>query len=344
MDTCALRHPGLSVKRLIPLPCLPIAADSWATQETNTRSGADTWRCKECHGWDYLGRDGAYASGSHFTGFPGVADAAQSLSDEELLGVMKGETSADHDFSAVMPDVALNALVMLLKEGLVDVPQVINYETKAPVEADAAHGEELWNRLCTFCHGPDGRNINFGDDEEPEYVGTVAQENPQEFLHKDRFGQPGSDPEMPSTVDLGWSLQDVLDVLAFAQTMPTEPPDVSPSEHEAMEEEEEEVPDEANALVNPIEVTEDSIATGAGLFAATCSPCHGETGQGDGPLAKALAEPPANLHEDPVQVNSDGALFWISTHGVPDTPMQPWEQVFSEEERWHLVNFLRTFR
>ena len=23
------------------------------------------WRCKECHGWDYRGRDGAYASGKH---------------------------------------------------------------------------------------------------------------------------------------------------------------------------------------------------------------------------------------------------------------------------------------
>ena len=25
----------------------------WALQTTNTRSGSTTWRCKECHGWDY---------------------------------------------------------------------------------------------------------------------------------------------------------------------------------------------------------------------------------------------------------------------------------------------------
>src|SRR3990172_11800171 len=37
----------------------------WATQTTNTRKGLDTWRCKECHGWDYKGKDGAYGSGSH---------------------------------------------------------------------------------------------------------------------------------------------------------------------------------------------------------------------------------------------------------------------------------------
>jgi len=44
----------------------------WASQTTNTRSGADTWRCKECHGWDYVGNLGRYSSGSHFTGFAGV--------------------------------------------------------------------------------------------------------------------------------------------------------------------------------------------------------------------------------------------------------------------------------
>ncbi len=39
----------------------------WALQTTNTRRGTDTWRCKECHGWDYLGKEGAYGSGSHPT-------------------------------------------------------------------------------------------------------------------------------------------------------------------------------------------------------------------------------------------------------------------------------------
>jgi thiosulfate dehydrogenase len=24
------------------------------------REGGTTWRCKECHGWDYMGEDGAY--------------------------------------------------------------------------------------------------------------------------------------------------------------------------------------------------------------------------------------------------------------------------------------------
>ncbi|MGD8266369.1 MAG: hypothetical protein PVH09_07380, partial [Chromatiales bacterium] len=31
-----------------------------------------TWRCKECHGWDYMGKDGAYSSGKHSTGIKGI--------------------------------------------------------------------------------------------------------------------------------------------------------------------------------------------------------------------------------------------------------------------------------
>src|SRR3990172_4994333 len=48
----------------------------WATQTTNKRIGADTWRCKECHGWDYKGKDGAYGGGSHRTGIAGILNTA----------------------------------------------------------------------------------------------------------------------------------------------------------------------------------------------------------------------------------------------------------------------------
>jgi thiosulfate dehydrogenase len=192
----------------------------WATQDTNTRGGKDTWRCKECHGWDYLGADGAYGSGSHFTGFVGVFDASR-MSDGELLGWLDGSTTADHNFSA-MGDEALSSMVTFLQDGLVDQREYIDYDTKSPLEADADHGQELFGNPCTACHGADGRSINFGDDEDPEFVGTVASGNPWEFIHKVLNGQPGT--AMPNSIDSGWSMQDVVDVLAYAQTLPTELP------------------------------------------------------------------------------------------------------------------------
>ena len=40
------------------------------------KSGKNTWRCKECHGWDYKGAAGAYSKGSHFSGIIGVSGMA----------------------------------------------------------------------------------------------------------------------------------------------------------------------------------------------------------------------------------------------------------------------------
>ena len=193
----------------------------WVTQDSNTRSGDDTWRCKECHGWDYMGADGAYGSGSHFTGFVGVFNAS-GMSASELLGWLDGSTTADHDFSAMGPE-AMGSVVTFLQDGLVDLREYIDYDTKTPLVADADHGQELYVSTCTACHGVDGRELNFGDDEDPEYVGTIAIGNPWEFTHKVRAGQPGS--AMPATLRHNyWSMQDVMDVLAFAQTLPVEAP------------------------------------------------------------------------------------------------------------------------
>ena len=191
----------------------------WATQTTNERSGSDTWRCKECHGWDYKGPEGAYGSGSHFTGFVGVFDA-QALSSGELMAWLDGTTNSDHDFSSIGGE-SLADLVSFLKEGLVEVAPFIDPETKEIIGGDAAKGDGLY-AACAGCHGEDGRAINFGDEDEPVYVGTLALDNPWEIIHKVRAGQPGT--AMPAAIDAGWSLQEVVDLMAFLQILPTEAP------------------------------------------------------------------------------------------------------------------------
>ena len=189
----------------------------WAGQTTNTRSGADTWRCKECHGWDYLGADGAYGSGSHATGFPGIL-AAGSSTAEEMLSWLSGAENPDHDFSAVMDDTALAALVAFIRNEMQDITAYVNAD--GTVNGDPAAGKTMFEGTCAACHGVDGRTINFGDADEPEYVGTVAAENPWEFVHKASFGQPGH--PMPRGLALGWVLEQIADLLAYAQTLPTQ--------------------------------------------------------------------------------------------------------------------------
>jgi thiosulfate dehydrogenase len=189
----------------------------WATQTTNTRTGADTWRCKECHGWDYKGVEGAYGSGSHMTGFKGVM-AAASLTAEELMARLKGEANPEHDFSAALSEFELNALVVFIQQGQADTAAYINADKTA--NGDAAAGKAQFDSVCVVCHGEDGKTINFGSVDEPEYVGTIAADNPWEFFHKIRFGQPGA--EMPAGIELDWTLEYIADLLAYAQTLPTE--------------------------------------------------------------------------------------------------------------------------
>ena len=190
----------------------------WALQSTNKRKGLVTWRCKECHGWDYRGKDGAYGSDSHKTGFPGVI-GARARSVDQLKAALKGATNSKHDFSSLLNDTALTNLATFLKDGLLDLSTAIDAKSKKPVKADAAHGRQL-SDVCAACHGLDGKQRNFGTPDEPEFVGTVARENPWEFLHKVRVGHPGSDPPMPAGLEVGWSVQDLLDILAHSQTLP----------------------------------------------------------------------------------------------------------------------------
>lgn len=186
-----------------------------ADSESNPRTGADTWRCKECHGWDYMGVDGAYGSGSHRTGFDGIYDTSKEKDASDLTeGLSAGGIM---DFSDYLSEQDIADLVAFMKDGLINMNTYIDLATKE-VDGDAMNGETLYLGIgdCITCHGVDGKAIDFGDG---EGVGDVAGGNPWETLHKIRFGNPGSDPEMPSAITNGLSIQEQVDILAYSQTL-----------------------------------------------------------------------------------------------------------------------------
>ncbi|MEK6753707.1 MAG: c-type cytochrome [Chloroflexota bacterium] len=193
----------------------------WATQTTNTRSGSDTWRCKECHGWDYKGADGVYGSGSHLTGFIGVMKM-DGKDPNEILGILKGSSNPDHDFSAVMDEQALTDLALFLNQGLIDDAAIVKDDKSPQASGNAEAGKTIF-ALCATCHGPNGTAINFDNDSAPEYQGTIAVDNPWEFVHKARFGQPGIGI-MPAGVSMSRQTQEYIDLLAYVQTLPTDSP------------------------------------------------------------------------------------------------------------------------
>jgi len=187
----------------------------WTLQTTNTRKGNDTWRCKECHGWDYRGKDGAYGKGSHLTGFSGVYDASSSKTKAQLLDILKGRSDSRHDFASVLGEAGLNDVVNFLKEGVIDESKYIDSSTKKAIGPNLSRGKELYSGACTACHGNDGKQILFDG---KNSLGFLTNDNPWETLHKIRFGQPGA--QMPAGIVNGWNVQDAVDVLGYAQTLP----------------------------------------------------------------------------------------------------------------------------
>ncbi len=181
------------------------------------KAGVDTWRCKECHGWDYIGKNGRYQKGSHYTGINGVYEA-RTKSPEELFSALTDQNKK-HDFSADLTDSDVWALVKFLREGLID-PKTV-FSADGSLAGDAARGKTLFGTQCATaqCHGNDGNKLDFkGSTDGIQGVGWIAKDNPQETLHKIRWGHPGSD--MPSTViDGKLSDADSVDILTYSQRL-----------------------------------------------------------------------------------------------------------------------------
>ncbi len=96
---------------------------------------------------------------------------------------------------------------------------------------------------------------------------------------------------------------------------------------------------------SPTGFSADTIVEGAALFGPNCASCHGPAGLGDGPLAKSLPVPPANLTADHVLMHDDGEMFWWLSHGI-HTPegtqaMPGFAAQLTDDQRWSLIDYVR---
>ncbi len=170
---------------------------------------ASDWRCKECHGWDYMGQDGAYKEGKHFTGISGILQSGKS-GRQQLLSLLQDK---NHGYSPDMlntNDVA--DLSNFLQHGLLEMDRYIDRATKK-VSGNLDNGEALFQTICAECHGLDGKE----EDQSPP-LGKLSNKNPWETLHKILNGQPGEDMVALRALDLQIS----IDILAYLQTLPKE--------------------------------------------------------------------------------------------------------------------------
>jgi thiosulfate dehydrogenase len=189
----------------------------WDKQGNNKLKGYETYRCKECHGWDYKGKDGIYGNGSHYTGFKGVYETS-NMYPQDIKAILKGSVNKEHDFSKYLSDEDIMDIVLFLRWGMIDMETIVTKDRKV-MSGSKYDGKALFNNNCTIsCHGNSGMAINLGEPDAPRYVATIAKDEPWEFIHIVRAGHPGT--RMPSAIINKWSKNDINSILAFAMTLP----------------------------------------------------------------------------------------------------------------------------
>ena len=107
-----------------------------------------------------------------------------------------------------------------------------------------------------------------------------------------------------------------------------------------------ELPADADKTKNPVPTSEESIAKGKELYLertkGNCVFCHGETGAGNEANFPRLRRKPADLtNKERMSAMTDGEVFWKITKGINGI-MPSMEKRLTEEERWNVVNYIRT--
>ena len=89
-----------------------------------------------------------------------------------------------------------------------------------------------------------------------------------------------------------------------------------------------------------LKMDEAFLARGKQRYQITCTPCHGDSGNGAGVVSKYWAIPPtANLIDPRVKDMPEGQIFWTITHGKG--LMGPYNGVTSVRDRWAITAYLR---
>ncbi|MFN7930079.1 MAG: c-type cytochrome [Blastocatellia bacterium] len=103
-----------------------------------------------------------------------------------------------------------------------------------------------------------------------------------------------------------------------------------------------EAPAEAASVKSPLKVNADVVKKGKYLYENRCSICHGSEGKGNGPYNDPKWTQSTNLASKAVQANTDGELFYKISTSRDRHPAS--KVLYTEEERWMVVAFLRTLK
>ncbi|GAB4418049.1 MAG: hypothetical protein OHK0032_14070 [Thermodesulfovibrionales bacterium] len=104
----------------------------------------------------------------------------------------------------------------------------------------------------------------------------------------------------------------------------------------------EELPGDYARMKNPLNPKDGAaIERGGALYRMNCSKCHGEKGDGKGPLAEGLSIPP--FTRETLSKRTDGYLLWVIENGkglMPDFGSGS-TMNFSRDDVWKVITYVR---
>lgn len=92
-----------------------------------------------------------------------------------------------------------------------------------------------------------------------------------------------------------------------------------------------------------VKLTPGLVKRGQERYQVFCTPCHGETGNGQGVVSKYWAIPPtANILDARVSAMPEGQIFSTITHGKG--LMGPYNGVIPIKDRWAIVSYVKSLQ
>ena len=122
----------------------------------------------------------------------------------------------------------------------------------------------------------------------------------------------------------------------FQAEMPITPPDTIPVNNVF-----EPLPakEQAQKLANPLTKTPENIAKGKVYYGYYCVFCHGDKGDGFGPVGYSYVPAPSDLRTAKVRSMSDGEILYAMLTGTGHAPML--QRIIPSEYWWYLVLYVR---
>jgi mono/diheme cytochrome c family protein len=236
--------------------------------------------------------------------------------------------------------VALLPFILLLPER--DTKQL-----KVPSNARVlAQGKAMYHSACASCHGEDGK----GDGP----VAANLRSQPDDLTNADydyrstAAGQLPTDYDLYRTITAGihnsamplFKQMSSDDRWAVVQYVKTLSPKFADSES---------IPLQVVNYGHPILSSPQSLAKGRKIYIqAKCADCHGENGLGDGPLAtkdvdkkgRQIEAMDLTNYSEYKYCHNASDIFRILYTGLSGSHMPSYAATLSEEERWHLANYV----